>query len=98
MPHPWRPPETRGAYTTVAQAEETDVELRQFRTSSASDGTPEKPVAAFDETLDENEPTQQEREILRRVSDKLPWSAFLVAVVELCERFAYVRLRNTLRY
>ncbi|QDS78078.1 hypothetical protein FKW77_003679 [Venturia effusa] len=36
-----------------------------------------------------DEPTQAERQTLRKVPDKLPPSAFLVAVVELCERFAY---------
>lgn len=35
------------------------------------------------------EPTEQEFATLPRVSDRLPWSAFLVAVVELAERFTY---------
>jgi POT family proton-dependent oligopeptide transporter len=38
------------------------------------------------------EPTDEERHTLRHVSDKLPWSAWLVAVVELCERFAFYGL------
>jgi dipeptide/tripeptide permease len=38
---------------------------------------------------DDDEPTERERNSLRKIPDKLPWSAFLVAVVELCERFAY---------
>lgn len=54
---------------------------------------------------DSDEPTQTEKQTLRKVRrvllfdkprtnmsqvpDKLPASAFLVAVVELCERFAY---------
>src|SRR5690348_9666978 len=37
-------------------------------------------------------PTEEELGTLRKVSDKLPWSAFLVALVELCERFAYYGL------
>jgi hypothetical protein len=41
---------------------------------------------------DHDEPTAQEMISLRRVSDKLPWSAFLVAIVELCERFTYYGL------
>lgn len=41
------------------------------------------------EAWDEDEPTRLERETLRKVPDRLPYSAFLVAVVELCERFAY---------
>ncbi|KAF3768203.1 hypothetical protein M406DRAFT_65422 [Cryphonectria parasitica EP155] len=37
-----------------------------------------------------DEPTDEEKRTLRKVSDKLlPWSAFLVCVVELCKRFTY---------
>ena len=44
-------------------------------------------------TQDEGDgPTEEERITLRHVSDKLPWSAFLVAVIELCERFTYYGL------
>ena len=34
-------------------------------------------------------PTEEELQTLRRVPAKLPWIAFTVAFVELCERFAY---------
>ncbi|KAF9031365.1 PTR2-domain-containing protein [Hymenopellis radicata] len=34
-------------------------------------------------------PTEEERATLRRVSDTLPWSAYLIAVVELAERFSF---------
>lgn len=44
------------------------------------------------EKIDRDAPTDEERQTLRKVSDKLPWSAFLVALVELCERFAYYGL------
>lgn len=43
-------------------------------------------------TPDGDEPTEHELQTLRKVADKLPWSAFLVAVVELCERFTYYGL------
>lgn len=43
-------------------------------------------------TADGDEPTDEEKHSLRKVSDKLPWSAFLVCVVELCERFTYYGL------
>ena len=39
-----------------------------------------------------DEPTAYENISFRRVPDKLPWSAFLVAVVELCERFTFYGL------
>jgi len=34
-------------------------------------------------------PTEEELHTLRRVSDKVPWKAFALAFVELCERFSY---------
>ncbi|KJY00235.1 MFS peptide transporter Ptr2 like protein [Zymoseptoria brevis] len=34
-------------------------------------------------------PTKEELRTLRKVADRLPWAAFLVAIVELCERFTY---------
>lgn len=37
-------------------------------------------------------PTEEELGTLRKVPDNLPWSAFLVAVIELCERFTYYGL------
>lgn len=39
--------------------------------------------------LADDEPNEEELATLRRVSDTLPWRAFLVAVIELCERFTY---------
>jgi POT family proton-dependent oligopeptide transporter len=34
-------------------------------------------------------PTEEELHTLRRVSDTIPWKAFALAFVELCERFSY---------
>ncbi|KAF8558121.1 PTR2-domain-containing protein [Imleria badia] len=34
-------------------------------------------------------PTEEELTTLRRVSDALPWTAYMIAVVELAERFSY---------
>ncbi|KAI0330301.1 oligopeptide transporter [Cubamyces sp. BRFM 1775] len=34
-------------------------------------------------------PTEEERLTLRRVSDSIPWSAYLIALCELAERFSY---------
>jgi len=34
-------------------------------------------------------PTDEEFHTLRRVSDKIPWRAYTIAFVELCERFSY---------
>jgi hypothetical protein len=35
----------------------------------------------------EEEPTEHDKKTLRRIGDKFPASAYLIAVVELCERF-----------
>lgn len=40
-------------------------------------------------TADGDEPTDEEKSTLRRIGENLPASAFLVAIVELCERFTY---------
>ncbi|THU84559.1 peptide transporter PTR2A [Dendrothele bispora CBS 962.96] len=34
-------------------------------------------------------PTEEERLTLRRISDKIPWPAYLIAIVEMAERFSY---------
>ncbi|KAF8920832.1 peptide transporter PTR2A [Mucidula mucida] len=34
-------------------------------------------------------PTKEERATLRRVSDAIPWNAYLIAIVELAERFSF---------
>ena len=43
-------------------------------------------------SFETDQPTEEERATLRIVSDKIPWAAFLVAVIELCERFTYYGL------
>jgi hypothetical protein len=37
----------------------------------------------------DDEVTEEDLRTLRRVSGKIPWTAFTVAFVELCERFSY---------
>ena len=46
-------------------------------------------------TPDDAEPTEHEKQTLRRVGDKFPASAYLIAVVELCERFTCKPLPQT---
>jgi proton-dependent oligopeptide transporter, POT family len=40
-------------------------------------------------TPDGDEPSASEKRALRRVGESLPKAAYIVAVVELCERFTY---------
>lgn len=48
-------------------------------------------------TEDGGEPTDLENSTLRHVGDKIPYSAYLVAVVELAERFTYYGLTGPFR-
>lgn len=43
----------------------------------------------FGETAEGEEPNEHEKQTLRRVGENLPASAFLIAIVELTERFTY---------
>lgn len=40
-------------------------------------------------TADGEEPTMEEMKTLRRVSGKIPWTAWTITFVEFCERFSY---------
>ena len=51
-------------------------------------GTSSASLASFEG----DEPTEEEKQTLRKVADKLPWSTFLVGLIELCERFTYYGL------
>jgi POT family proton-dependent oligopeptide transporter len=44
---------------------------------------------ALSVTVDGEEPNDDEKRTLRHVAENLPVSAWLVAIVELCERFTY---------
>ena len=47
------------------------------------------PPVEFEADLEGEEPTEEELVTLRRVSGKIPWTAYTIAFVELCERFGY---------
>ena len=73
--------EELGAYTTVAQTEAAGV-----------DPTPTEDVPFEAPIHIGSIPTAEDMLFLPRVADTLPHGAFLVAIVELCERFAYYGL------
>jgi hypothetical protein len=62
------------------------IELTCYRAKPSGQQSEDK----FD--TNDDEPTPEEYATLPKVADKLPWGAFLVAIVELCERFAYYGL------
>lgn len=65
--------------------EKTPLEHERSNTFSSSDAEKGENY----ETPDGEEPTQHELRSLERIGEKLPFSAFLIAIVELCERFVY---------
>ncbi|KAG9186424.1 hypothetical protein G6011_02980 [Alternaria panax] len=79
-----------GAYTTVAQTEAVSANL----TSHDKEITDEDVEAVpFEAPIHIGSmPTPEDMLFLPRVADTLPHGAFLVAIVELCERFAYYGL------
>ncbi|RMI99738.1 hypothetical protein CDV36_015997 [Fusarium kuroshium] len=46
-------------------------------------------VQSVDSSSDDELPTDEELQTLRRVSGKIKWSMYTIAFVELCERFSY---------
>jgi POT family proton-dependent oligopeptide transporter len=52
------------------------------------DSAPQRDTYAV-EGIDKTLPTNDELANLRRISGKIPWAAYTIAFVELCERFSY---------
>lgn len=91
----WRPErsEGRGAYTSVAQIDESNAELNARGKEVANKARDSEFEDGYEDSSDDASiPTQEDLFVLRRVADRVPYGAFLVAVVELCERFAYYGL------
>jgi POT family proton-dependent oligopeptide transporter len=77
--------DTAGGFITrgsVDMSAEKEVEKEGAATSPSA-------MEAGEETPEGDEPNEYERGHLRRVGENLPASAFLIALVELCERFTY---------
>lgn len=98
MPSVWSR-EDRGAYTSVAQTEETTAELTTHGKELEHEIAPTDNgrIHGHDgesstQDSDDSTPTADDYATLPKVADKLPWGAFLVAIVEFCERFAYYGL------
>jgi POT family proton-dependent oligopeptide transporter len=66
----------------------SDLETAELAKSHA----PTKVVSPTENSLTGDEfekPTEEEMATLRRVSGQIPWAAYTIAFVELCERFSY---------
>lgn len=78
-------------YASVAQTEDANVHLTAHgKEDDIEDQSPRENHHGTH--FDSIAPTEHELSTLPRVADNLPWGAFLVAIVELCERFAYYGL------
>ncbi|KAF2085824.1 putative MFS peptide transporter Ptr2 [Saccharata proteae CBS 121410] len=66
----------------MAAADHGSVEAAQVDNGHDAEG-------AGEDSPDGDEPTEHEKKALRHIGENLPVSAFLVAFVELCERFTY---------
>lgn len=90
----------RGAYAEVEQADGNPVEMERLShdnpgrlDESKDDGDTSDGDDLVKSSMPiSSAPTEAEKKSLRKVPDKVPWSAFLVAVVEMCERFAFYGL------
>lgn len=67
-------------------------ETTNGRLTNMMEDEPGQPFAKNTVLSEGVEPTEEEVATLRKVADRLPWSAFIVALVELCERFTYYGL------
>jgi chromosome transmission fidelity protein 1 len=94
MAPPWRArkSEERGTYTTVAQTEDQTAELTTRGKQASLDYERDGDQRLDNCHTEAGTPTLSDLKTLPHVSDKLPLSAFLIAIVELCERFAYYGL------
>jgi dipeptide/tripeptide permease len=91
MSSTWRPKsEERGTYTTVAQTEDASAQSTAHGREAEDEEVEANSLAA--PVHIGSVPTPEDLLFLPRVADSLPYSAFLVAIVELCERFAYYGL------
>jgi hypothetical protein len=103
MPTPWISEHQQYDDTlanTISRLHATAVEPRLKEHKDMAGGVePPKPEYPHEEhgeiaslSNDGDEPTEEERRTLRKVSDKLPWAAFIICIIELCERFTYYGL------
>lgn len=72
-----------------AAENQMDQDARSVEKTNSDDNYELESMAASDEG---REPTAEEMKKLRHVSEKIPFSCWLVAIVELAERFAYYGL------
>ncbi|KAG2230799.1 hypothetical protein INT48_008740 [Thamnidium elegans] len=76
----------------MTQEEKKADMIDNTRSSVEYKDEPDPPSYTQDETVEGPEPTEQDWKELTEVSDKIPKAAFLVILIEFCERFTYYGL------
>lgn len=61
--------------------------LYDEKVAAQKDTSSQSSIDHYDDGLDT--PTEEELHSLRRITGKIPWTAYTVAFVEFCERFSY---------
>ena len=51
--------------------------------------TEKSDASSVDDLTESDAPTEEDLHNLERVSGKIPWTAYTIAFIELCERFSY---------
>ena len=77
-----------GSGVAGTEIENTKAKSTAIMEEDESDQTSASDLGSFEG----DEPTEEELATLRKVADHIPWSAYIVALVELCERFTYFGL------
>ncbi|GLA47545.1 hypothetical protein AnigIFM63604_002222 [Aspergillus niger] len=86
--HDAHPDEKRDRISTELRPA-TSLEIEQVRETAEKGGFTSSAAYEDDAALQKDFPSPDELRTLRRVSGKIPWTAYTVAFVELCERFSY---------
>jgi len=79
------------AAAEVSMARDEKSKEKPMEASKETAVQPTAAAADIDSTTetDDEIPSEEDLETLRRVPGRVPWICFTVAFVELCERFAY---------
>lgn len=86
--HDAHPDEKRDRISTELRPA-TSPEIEQVRETAEKGGFTSSAAYEDDAALQKDFLSPDELRTLRRVSGKIPWTAYTVAFVELCERFSY---------
>ncbi|KAJ3575009.1 hypothetical protein NP233_g1373 [Leucocoprinus birnbaumii] len=78
------------AIAAISEAKHVEAEVDEKRALDSRSGSNSEIEHELDGIHDGLEfPTEEEKRTLRRVADSIPWQAYMIALVELAERFSF---------